>query len=81
MLVNLCIQEKNRLTKSQNPATIVITIMEILVENFTPNLEVMKDVKAEPVTVVTKEAKLLIVYQLVEQTIPNLLIQRHLLKF
>lgn len=71
MLVNLCIQEKNRLTKSQNPATTLATIIEMLVGILTPSLEVMEDVGAELAAVAIEEARLPMVPQLVEQTIPN----------
>lgn len=72
MLVNLRIQEKNWLTKSQNPATTLVRIIEMFVEILTLSLEVIEDIGAELAAVAIKEARLPIVSQLVKQTIPNL---------
>lgn len=65
--------KKNLLTKLQNlirtPA--IVKEIKIFMEILMPNLEFVKDGGIKLIALVIKEAKLLIIHQLVEQTIPN----------
>ena len=71
MLATLRITEKNRLTKLQNPvkAPTAITKIQMLAGICKPSLEVVENVEAVTVVVVTEEAKLPMAHQPVEQTI------------